>query len=82
MNANPNRTWAAWLIGVLGSFAALEYPALRRRVADKPSGTLTATMRRWLGLNPRARRRFILAPCFAAFVIYLWGHFLFGRWNA
>lgn len=43
--------WAAWLAATLGSFAALETVALRRRCLP----TLTATLRRWLGIEPRTR---------------------------
>jgi hypothetical protein len=78
----PTTRWAAWLIGVLATFFALEAPALRQRVAEKPSGTLTATMRRWLGIEPAARRRTILGPLFGAFCTYLFGHFLFGWWRS
>lgn len=79
---DDSRKWAVWLTGTVGTFAVLETKALRGRMADKPSGTLTATMRRWLGINPRARRRFLLAPAFAAFTAYLYLHFCHGFFNA
>lgn len=77
-----NRKWAAWLTGTLGVFAALEAQALKAREPGKPSGTLTATMRLWIGMNPRHWRRFILAPMFSAFCAYLFLHFIGGRFNA
>lgn len=79
---NGHKTWALWLAGTLGTFALWERKAFKARSTGKPSATLTATMRCWLGLKPRHPRRFVLAPMFAAFVIYLWGHFLHGKWNA
>ncbi|WP_134667856.1 hypothetical protein [Amycolatopsis sp. CFH S0078] len=79
---NADQRWAGWLAGTLGAFAVLEARALKARAPGKPSGTLTATMRRWLGLKPRRARRFLLAPLFAGFLGYLWLHFLHGRFNA
>lgn len=79
---NDQTKWAAWLAGTLGTFAVLETKALKARSVDKPSGTLTATMRAWMGLKPRHRRRYLLAPAFAAFCAYLWLHFLYGLFNA
>lgn len=40
--------WAAWLASTAASFAVLETLALRRRCLP----TLTATLRRWLGIEP------------------------------
>ena len=76
-----DRTWGCWLAATLGAFAVLEARALRTRTVDKPSGTLTATLRRWLGLNPRRGRRFVLGPLFAGFLAYLATHFLLGWFN-
>lgn len=44
--------WGTWLAATIGSFAWLEAAALRRRCHP----TLSATLARWLGLNPRGRR--------------------------
>lgn len=74
--------WSCWLAGTLGVFAVLETRALKQRAPGKPSGTLTSTMRRWLGLNPRHNRRYVCAPLFGAFVAYLWAHFLHGKLGA
>lgn len=79
---NGHRTWALWLAGTLASFAWWERKALKQRAPGKPSTTLTATLRCWIGIKPQHPRRFILAPAFAAFVAYLWLHFLHGRFNA
>jgi hypothetical protein len=79
---NGHRTWGVWLVATLGTFAWWERKALKARCAEKPSGTLTATIRCWLGLKPRGKRRFVLAPAFAAFCGYLLTHFCFGWWNA
>ncbi|MFB9926013.1 hypothetical protein ACFORO_12460 [Amycolatopsis halotolerans] len=74
--------WSCWLAGTLTAFSILEARALKARQPGKPSGTLTATMRRWLGLKPRRVRRYLLAPLFAGFLGYLWLHFLHGRLGA
>lgn len=75
------RPWSCWLAGTLGVFAVLEARALKARGPGKPSGTLTATMHRWMGLNPRRARRYVLGPLFAGFLGYLWLHFLHGWFN-
>lgn len=41
--------WAAWAVGSLGSFLALEALAL----LDEKRPTLSSTLRRWLGIDPR-----------------------------
>jgi hypothetical protein len=79
---NGHRTWSLWLLGTLGTFAWFEHKAFRDRGEEKPSVTLTATFRCWIGVKPRRRHRYIAAPVFAAFLIYLWGHMLHGKWNA
>lgn len=79
---NGHRTWGLWLLGTLGTFAWWERKAFRNRGLDKPSATLTATMRCWMGVKPRGKRRFLAVPAFGAFCIYLAGHFIFGLWNA
>lgn len=45
--------WVGYSMGTLALFLALELWALKARVDDKPSGTLTAVLRRWLGVSPR-----------------------------
>ncbi|MEV8610286.1 hypothetical protein AB0383_20565 [Amycolatopsis sp. NPDC051373] len=79
---NGNRTWSLWLAGTLVSFAWWERKALLSRIPEKPSETLTATVRRWMGVKPRAPRRFVLVPVFTAFCAYLFLHFVAGRFNA
>lgn len=79
---NGNKTWSLWLLATLGTFAWWETKALKSRSAEKPSGTLTATMRHWMGVKPRARRRYLLVPAFTAFCAYLWLHFVAGLFNA
>jgi hypothetical protein len=79
---NGHRTWGIWLVATLGSFAWWERKAFQHRGPEKPSQTLTATFRCWLGVKPLHRRRYIAVPAFAALLIYLWGHMVHGRWNA
>lgn len=73
-----DRSWATWLLGTAVAFGVLEGRALRTRIAEKPSGTLTATLRRWIGVDPRSARRWMLAPLFGAFLTWLFGHILLG----
>lgn len=43
--------WACWLVGTVGSFAALETVAYRTNRLP----TLSRTLQRWLGVEPRNR---------------------------
>lgn len=43
--------WAIWLVATIGSFAVLEYIAYR---TDR-FPTLSRTLQRWLGVEPRNR---------------------------
>lgn len=62
--------WAAWLAGTLGSFAWLETAALRRRCHP----TLSATLRRWLGVHPRTPWGRLALVAFIAFWSWLCVH--------
>lgn len=77
--------WKLWLAGVLGSLAVFETPALirGRRERDKPSGTLTYWWRGVLGTRrgELRRRRWILAPVFGAFCVWLAGHMCLNKWD-
>lgn len=74
----PSRRWAAWLTATLLSFAVLEAQALREPLTeDKPSGTLSAALRRWLGIAPAGKRRWIASGLFAAFWLWFVGHVAF-----
>lgn len=75
----PSRRWAAWLTATLATFAVLEAHALREPLTDdKPSGTLTAALRLWLGVQPAGRRRWIASGLFAAFWLWFVGHCTLG----
>lgn len=62
--------WACWLTATLGSFAWLETVALRRRCHP----TLTRTLRRWLGLDPRHRYGPAALAAFGATWVWLIVH--------
>ena len=79
---NGHKTWGLWLLGTLGTFAWFEHKAFRDRGEEKPSVTLTATMRCWIGIKPRGRRRYLFVPAFISFCAYLLLHFVFGLFNA
>lgn len=75
----PTRRWAAWLTATLVSFAVLEAHALKEPLTDeKPSGTLSAALRLWLGIQPAGKRRWIAGGLFAAFWLWLCLHVLAG----
>lgn len=75
----PSRRWAAWLTATLLSFAVLEAHALREPLTpDKPSETLTAALRLWLGISPASRRRWIASALFAGFWLWFAGHIALG----
>ncbi len=50
---NGEYAWAIWLAGTLGTFAVLEAVAFQRNSAHFP--TLSATLQRWMGIDPPAR---------------------------
>lgn len=70
--------WVYWLSGVVGSFGIIEYIKLQQREPGKPSGTLTAVLRRWLGIDPQHWRRWVLAPLFAGALLVFALHILVG----
>jgi hypothetical protein len=60
--------WIGWLYAAAtaliilgGSFWAIESPGLK---PGKGSLTLSWTLRRWLGVEPRKPRRYLLVPVF------------------
>lgn len=67
--------WSLWGVGVAGSFAALEITALREPMVDgKPRGTLTAVLRRSMGIHPTAPRRWAWSALFIAACAWLAAH--------
>jgi hypothetical protein len=71
--------WAVWLTATVGSFLILEARALREPLTpEKPSETLTAALRKWLGVQPATRRRWIAAGLFSAFWVWFAGHIALG----
>jgi hypothetical protein len=70
---NWDLLWIIWLAVVAAPFAALETIA----IVDKRKGnTLTATTRRWLGIDPPNKRRRIGIPAFTAALLIFTGWFL------
>lgn len=78
MSDHADAWWAGWTGLVVVIFLALEIWALRSRVADKPSGTLTATLRRWLGISPKRWWAPIGVALFTGGLIALASHILVG----
>lgn len=71
--------WAVWLGVTVTSFAVLEAQALREPLTtEKPSGTLSAALRLWLGVSPARQRRWIAGSLFAGFWAWLCLHLLAG----
>lgn len=71
--------WALWLAATVASFVALEARALREPLTEgKPSETLSAALRWWLGIQPAGRRRWIAGGLFAGFWAWLVAHVCFG----
>jgi hypothetical protein len=76
---NAPTKWAVWLVATVTSFALLEARALREPLtAEKPSGTLSAALRLWIGIQPARPRRWIAGSLFAAFWAWLCLHVLAG----
>jgi hypothetical protein len=56
--------WAAITGGGLIAFGIAEYLGIRDRDKGKPTGTYSAALRRWFGIQPTHWRRWILGPLF------------------
>jgi hypothetical protein len=68
--ATQDPVWIGWLYAAAtaliilgGSFWAIESPGLK---PGKGSLTLSYSLRRWLGVEPRKPRRYVLVPAFLA----------------
>lgn len=76
------RRWAVWLVTFIGSFGILEGKAIKQRAAraaeGKPSGTLTASIRKWGGVSEKRRRRHAFAAFMAGLCFYLYTHLVHG----
>lgn len=70
MRDRSDLVWGAWIGAVLGSFAAVESIAYR---TSRPH-TLSRSLRRWFGLDPRCRRRYFSAAALAGSLLALWIH--------
>jgi hypothetical protein len=76
---DASRRWILWLTATLLSFLALEAYALRRPLTDeKPSETLTAALRLWLGIQPASKRRWVASVLFAGFWLWFTAHITVG----
>jgi hypothetical protein len=73
---NAPTRWLLWLTLTLAGFVAIEVPALRDRSRGKPGGTLTASLKHWIGISPHQRRRWILGPLFRGGLALLGVHIL------
>jgi hypothetical protein len=62
---NWDLAWGAFLGAAGLTFGVLETLGIQARNNGKPTGTLSAALRRWLGLDPVHWRRFLLGPLFA-----------------
>lgn len=67
--------WAVWLALVLGTFFALEVPAIANTVEGD---TLSERLRAWLGIRPRRWWRVIGAWLFLGFLGWFAVHILTG----
>lgn len=70
---SSNLVWAVWAGVAFLSFAVLELWGLRR-----PGGTLSETLRRLLGVDPRKRWRGIAIALFLGALVALGWHVLIG----
>lgn len=67
------RRWALWLVAVLGTFAAFEFPALAQ---GREPDTLSAALRAWLGIAPERRGHRLLGIAFVAGIGWFVSHIL------
>lgn len=72
---NARREWGIWLALTWIGFTVLETRAIKARSAgQRPSPTLTTTVRIWLGIETQHVRRHVLGPMFAGLLVWFWGH--------
>lgn len=72
VRTRSDRFWLAGLVWALLYFVTFEGQAYR---THNPAATLTYYVRFLLGIEPRNRRRFILAPIMWLFCLWLPVHF-------
>lgn len=72
-----DRLWRVWIVSAVTSFLGLEVAALRARKRGTQGATLSAALRRWLGIEPRTARRLALSAAFAGFWAWFLTHILF-----
>jgi hypothetical protein len=68
---NWDLIWGAFLLVGITGFVVLEL-----RGTAEPGGTLSGTLRRWLGIRPPAERRWILGGLFLALLAWFGVHIL------
>jgi hypothetical protein len=68
---NWDLIWAAFLFVGTAGFVVLEL-----RGASEPGGTLSGTLRRWLGISPPAERRWVFGGLFIALLAWFGIHIL------
>jgi hypothetical protein len=73
---NWDAIWTTLIGASVAGFAVLETLALRDRARGKPGGTLTAYLKRWIGISPQHWRRWILGPLFGGGLALLGVHIL------
>ncbi|MBP2331238.1 hypothetical protein JOF56_011623 [Kibdelosporangium banguiense] len=73
---NWDVVWGSVLGTFAVGFAVFETLGLKARNRGEQSGTLTATIRRWLGIDPQAPRRWWLGSLFGAFLAWFFVHIL------
>lgn len=57
-------TWLVITAGGLTAFGIAEYLGIRDRTQGKPTGTYSAALRRWFGIEPTRWWRWIAGPVF------------------
>lgn len=70
---DANVYWLSWLFGVLFTFGVLEHRAYNK---GKPGLTLSGSLRRWIGIDPKRRGRRLLGMAFVGFFTWLAVHIL------
>lgn len=76
---NARTRWTIWSVAASSTLIAIEAHALREPItAEKPSEAYTAWWRWAVGIQPSARRRFVLVPLFSAFWLWFVGHIVLG----
>jgi hypothetical protein len=73
---NWDLVWGGLLTAGFAAFLPLELLGLKDDGRGKHYGTFSAALRRWGGIEPKAKRRWVFGPMFALLLAWFGVHIL------